>query len=99
MRGLFAELARAPGCAGRVLSSEAVIAADPQLMLASWCGAPFEPTQVEERPGFSELSFVREGAIRAIPSSMILQPGPAALGDGLDALVGHIEWYRASRPD
>ena len=71
--------------------------AQPELMLASWCGKPFDRAQVEARPGFAELPFIREGAIRAIDSSLILQPGPAALSEGLLALCAHLDAWRAGR--
>lgn len=58
----------------------------PELMLASWCGARFNPRKVRERPGWATLACLAEGHLVEIPSEIILQPGPAALTDGLDAI-------------
>jgi iron complex transport system substrate-binding protein len=79
-------------CTGRrgsdriVGDPQEVLRRRPDLMLASWCGARFKPAQVRKRPGWQEAEFVRRGRLREIPSEIILQPGPAALTDGLDAL-------------
>jgi iron complex transport system substrate-binding protein len=59
---------------------------EPELMLASWCGARFNPRKVRERPGWSALTCVRDDRLVEIPSEIILQPGPAALTDGVDAI-------------
>jgi iron complex transport system substrate-binding protein len=63
-----------------------VLRRKPDLMLASWCGAKFKSRTVLKRPGWAEADFVRAGRLVEIPSEIILQPGPAALTDGLDAL-------------
>src|SRR5205809_158658 len=64
----------------------------------SWCGKKFVPDKVAARPGFAEIAAVRDGFLREIKSPLILQPGPAALTDGLDALAGIIEEWAAARP-
>jgi iron complex transport system substrate-binding protein len=58
----------------------------PELMLASWCGANFKPKTVKQRPGWESAEFVRCDRLVEIPSEIILQPGPAALTAGVDAL-------------
>lgn len=63
-----------------------VLRRKPDLMLASWCGAKFKPRTVRKRPGWAEADFVRADRLVEILSEIILQPGPAALTDGLDAL-------------
>ena len=63
-----------------------VLRRKPDLMLASWCGAKFKPQTVRKRPGWAEADFVRADRLVEIPSEIILQPGPAALTDGLEAL-------------
>lgn len=83
---VFAGLARAPGAAGRIVAPQAVIAAAPEVILASWCGKKVRPERIAARPGFDALPAVRQGRIHEIKSPLILQPGPAALTDGLDAI-------------
>lgn len=63
-----------------------VLRRQPDLMLASWCGARFKPQTVRKRPGWAEAVFVRQDRMVEIPSEIILQPGPAALTDGLAAV-------------
>ena len=77
-----------------------VIAARPDIIIGSWCGKKFVPAKVAARPGFDAIPAVRDGFLREIKSALILQPGPAALTDGLAALEGIIaEWApRRIRP-
>ena len=70
----------------RTTDWDTVRAREPELMLASWCGAKFHPGKVRTRPGWSDLACVREDRLIEIPSEIILQPGPAALTDGVDAI-------------
>jgi iron complex transport system substrate-binding protein len=58
----------------------------PDLVFGSWCGRKFRPERVAARPGWSAVPAVRDGELHEIKSAIILQPGPAALTDGLDAL-------------
>jgi iron complex transport system substrate-binding protein len=65
----------------------------PDIILGSWCGKKFRPELVAVRPGWSEIPAVRTGFVREIKSAIILQPGPAALTDGVQALQQVIaEW-------
>jgi iron complex transport system substrate-binding protein len=65
-------------------------------VLGSWCGKKFRPDQVVARPGWSAVPAVRAGFVREIKSALILQPGPAALTDGVRAIEAVIgEWARA----
>ena len=65
----------------------------PDLILGSWCGKKFRPEKVAARPGWQEIPAVRNGDIYEIKSSEILQPGPAALTDGLRSIQAHIaDW-------
>jgi len=90
---VFAGLAAQKSAKDRVVSAEAVTAAAPDIIIGSWCGKKFVPARVAARPGFAELPAVRDGWLREIKSPLILQPGPAALTDGLDALAEIIgEW-------
>ena len=68
----------------------------PDLILGSWCGKKFQPARVAARPGWSEVPAVRTGNLHEIKSSIILQPGPAALTDGVDEIHRIIvDWCRA----
>lgn len=70
----------------RVVSADEVVAARPDVILASWCGKPVCLDAIRARPGFGDTPAVRAGRVHELPPSTILQPGPAALGDGLDHL-------------
>ena len=70
-----------------------MIEAKPDIIVGSWCGKRFVPAKVAARPGFDAIPAVRDGFLREIKSTIILQPGPAALTDGLAALEGIVaEW-------
>jgi iron complex transport system substrate-binding protein len=67
----------------------------PDIILGSWCGKKFRPRAVTARPGWAEVPAVREGELHEIKSSLILQPGPAALTDGVNAIHTIIaDWAR-----
>ncbi|EPX82234.1 cobalamin-binding protein [Salipiger mucosus] len=83
---IFPELARAQAATGRIVDPEAVIARAPEIILGSWCGKKVRPERIMSRPGWEATPAVRAGAVHEIKSPLILQPGPAALTDGLDAL-------------
>ena len=85
-RDVFPELARGKGARERILSPDQVIAAAPEVILASWCGKKVRPEKIAARPGWGSIPAVRDGRIFEIKSPLILQPGPAALTDGLDAI-------------
>lgn len=63
-----------------------VIRRAPDLIIGSWCGKKFRPDKVAARPGWEAIPAVRNGAVAEIKSAVILQPGPAALLDGLPQL-------------
>jgi len=90
---VFPQLATCKNASDRIVAAEDVIAAQPDIIIGSWCGKKFVPARVAARPGFSGVPAVAGGWLREIKSALILQPGPAALTDGLDALVAVIaEW-------
>jgi iron complex transport system substrate-binding protein len=100
---VFAALAQQKSAKDRIVSADAVIAAQPDIIVGSWCGKKFVPAKVAARPGFAAVPAVRDGFLREIKSPLILQPGPAALTDGLEALTAIVdEWsaaqWRAPRP-
>jgi iron complex transport system substrate-binding protein len=63
-----------------------VVRRAPDVILGSWCGKRFRPEQVASRAGWEAVPAVRDGELHEIKSPIILQPGPAALTDGLDAI-------------
>lgn len=84
----FPELASEPLAKNRIIGDSAeVIRRRPDIIIGSWCGKKFRPEKVRARPGWSEIPAVADDRLYEIKSSLILQPGPAALTDGLDALV------------
>jgi iron complex transport system substrate-binding protein len=94
---VFASVAPRKSAKERIVSAADVIAAAPDIIIGSWCGKKFVPAKVAARPGFADIPAVRRGWLREIKSALILQPGPAALTDGLDALEKTIaEWARAN---
>ena len=81
---VFEELSRSQSAAGRTISnSSEVIVRRPDVILGSWCGKKFRPERVAARPGWDAIPAVRAGALHEIKSADILQPGPAALTDGV----------------
>jgi iron complex transport system substrate-binding protein len=71
----------------RIISPEVVRDSAPDVILASWCGKKVVVDKIRQRPGWSDIPAVRNNRIVEIKSPLILQPGPAALTDGLDAIV------------
>ena len=84
---IFADLRFQKAAKDRIVAPEAVRAASPDVILASWCGKKVVADKIRKRPGWNEIPAVVNSRIVEIKSSLILQPGPAALTDGLDAIV------------
>lgn len=84
---VFAELAGEKLAKNRILLPEAVPPRAPEVILASWCGKKVVPARIAARPGWEAVPAVRDGRIFEIKSPLILAPGPAALGEGLDAIL------------
>ena len=72
---------------GRIYDPAEVARRDPEVVIASWCGRKASREKIRARPGWSEVTAVREDQLYEIKSSLILQPGPAALSDGVDELA------------
>jgi iron complex transport system substrate-binding protein len=84
---VFPERAEKPLARDRILADAGeVVRRAPDLILGSWCGKKFRPDKVAARPGWDAIPAVRDGELHEIKSPIILQPGPAALFDGLDAI-------------
>jgi iron complex transport system substrate-binding protein len=81
------DLSREGLARNRIVAPEVVAARAPDVILASWCGKKVVPSRIAERDGWADLPAVRAGRIHEIKSPLILQPGPAALTDGLDAIL------------
>jgi iron complex transport system substrate-binding protein len=71
----------------RIISPDTVREVAPDVILASWCGKKVVPDRIRQRPGWDDIPAVRNNRVVEIKSPLILQPGPAALTDGLDAIV------------
>ena len=84
---ILPELRSQKAAKDRIISPDTVRAAAPDVILASWCGKKVVPDRIRQRPGWSEIPAVRNNRIVEIKSPLILQPGPAALTDGLDAII------------
>jgi iron complex transport system substrate-binding protein len=84
---ILPELRSRQAAKDRIISPEQVRTAAPDVILASWCGKKVVPEKIRQRPGWNEIPAVRNDRIVEIKSALILQPGPAALTDGLDAIV------------
>ena len=83
----FAELAVSPGAKGRIIADQhEVIERNPDVIIGSWCGKKFRADQVKSRQGWGVISAVKNDHLFEIKSPLILQPGPAALTDGLREL-------------
>ncbi|HET7562804.1 MAG TPA: cobalamin-binding protein [Rhodanobacteraceae bacterium] len=74
-----------------------VVRRQPDIILASWCGKKFQPDAVTARAGWHAIPAVRDGELHEIKSPIILQPGPAALTDGLDAMHAVIARWAGHR--
>jgi len=94
----FPELAREALGRNRIIADPLEVPRRcPDIVLGSWCGKKFRPASLAARPGWDAIPAVRDGYVREIKSAIILQPGPAALTDGVRAIHGVIgEWARAS---
>ena len=84
---IFPERARAGLGRDRIVADPLeVVTRAPDIIIGSWCGKKFRPERVASRVGWHAIPAVRDGELHEIKSPIILQPGPAALTDGLDAL-------------
>lgn len=83
----FAHLRHEQAAKDRIITPDQVIAARPDIIIASWCGKKVRPEKIAARPGWADIPAVANDRITEIKSPLILQPGPAALSDGLDALI------------
>ena len=80
----------------RVVSWESIVERNPDVIFASWCGKKVDFEEIKARPNADQIGAVRLGRIYEIPSSLILQPGPAALTEGVRLLHSHLAQVAAS---
>jgi iron complex transport system substrate-binding protein len=94
----FPELARESLGRNRIIADPLEVPRRaPDLILGSWCGKKFRPELVAARPGWADVPAVRTGALHEVKSSIILQPGPAALTEGVRAVHAHISRWAQAR--
>lgn len=84
---VFAEHRGEQAAAGRTVASEAVLERAPDVLIASWCGKKAKEAKIRARPGWDALPALRDDQLYEIKSEYILQPGPAALTDGVEQLA------------
>jgi iron complex transport system substrate-binding protein len=95
---VFAEQSHSQAAAGRVVSDAAsVVKRNPDVIFGSWCGKKFRPERVAARAGWHAISAVRENQLFEIKSADILQPGPAALTDGVRRLHAVLDAWSRTR--
>jgi iron complex transport system substrate-binding protein len=83
----FPELATQAMGRDRIIADGAeIVRRNPDIVIGSWCGKKFRPEKVRARPGWEQVNAVRDGQLFEIKSADILQPGPAALTDGVEQL-------------
>jgi iron complex transport system substrate-binding protein len=87
---IFAELSVQKSAKDRIVAADEVIRRAPDIIIGSWCGKKFNREKVMRRPGFDAVPAARNGQLHEIKSPLILQPGPAALTDGLAQLYAII---------
>jgi iron complex transport system substrate-binding protein len=78
-RDVFAELRDKPSAKERVVAAGEVVRRDPQIILASWCGKPVDAGAIAGRPGWAEITAVKQGRIHEIDGADILAPGPSLM--------------------
>ena len=88
---IFPERAAEPLARQRILEDpDEVVRRAPDIILGSWCGKKFRPEKVAARPGWDAIPAVRDGELHEIKSPIILQPGPAALSEGVREIAALI---------
>jgi iron complex transport system substrate-binding protein len=94
-RPVFPELRAGRLAKERFVTSEQVIAAAPDVIIGSWCGKPLRREKIAARSGWDRIPAVKTGHLHEIKSAYILQPGPAALTEGIGQIHRIVEaWHR-----
>src|SRR5688500_19987750 len=94
---VFSGQSHSQAASGRIIADvDLPIRKNPQVILGSWCGKKFRPERVAARPGWDAINAVKNGQLFEIKSADILQPGPAALTDGVEQLHRIVmDWSKA----
>lgn len=96
---VFSERSFSHAASGRVIADAAmVVEKQPDVIFGSWCGKKYRPERVAARPGWQEIPAVKAGELHEIKSADILQPGPAALTDGVRRIHGILRDFACSAP-
>ncbi len=97
-RDCFANLAQHPLGKDRIIADpKEVVRRQPDIIIGSWCGKKFRPEQVAQRPGWQRIPAVENNDLYEIKSAEILQPGPAALTDGVSRLHDIVVQWQKDR--
>ena len=83
---IFPEFRKARKAKDRIVQPEQIIERNPDVIIASWCGMKVDTNAICSRPGWDAIAAIRNGRVYEIQSSLILQPGPASLTDGVREL-------------
>ncbi len=96
---VFPELRRCQAAKDRILNPAEVIARDPEVIIASWCGRMVKKDLIRKRDGWRDISAIRGDQIYEVKSAYILQPGPAALTEGVRQLHAILARAMSQRVD
>lgn len=95
----FPELAKESSAKQRIIADPTeVVRRAPDIVIGSWCGKKFQPERVCARHGWDAIPAIRHGHVYEIKSPNILQPGPAALTDGIDQLHALVQRWAQAQP-
>ncbi|OIQ87738.1 vitamin B12-binding protein precursor [mine drainage metagenome] len=95
----FPELSHFHSAKDRIVTPQQVLARQPDIIIGSWCGKKFQPSQVIAREGWADIPAVKNGFVREIKSVDILQPGPSLITYGLKQVQAIIqEWSTFKAP-
>lgn len=96
-RDAFPELSDKPTASQRIISPEAVIERQPDIIIASWCGKRARLDHICNRPGWDALPAVREGAVHEVEAAHCLRPGPTLITEGLPRFQAIVRHWRNGR--
>ncbi len=94
---VLSALSRSQAASGRIHDGVEVIRRKPEVIFGSWCGKKFQPQRVAARPRWQDIPAVRENRLFEVKSADILQPGPAALTDGVRRIHSVLEALVSSK--
>jgi iron complex transport system substrate-binding protein len=94
---IFPEHRAASLAKDRIITGDQVIARAPEIIIGSWCGKPVREERIRSRAGWEGIPAVRDGQIHEVKSTYILQPGPAALTEGIRQIAAIVERWAAAQ--